>query len=130
MEYQDRTVTAPLVTPETQAYWDAAGTGKLLLKYCTACDQYHHYPRALCPHSFSDKTEWREAKGTGTIYSYSISRRASPPFTMAYVALEEGVTMMSNIVDCDFETLKIGQTVKVVFKPSDGGPKVPMFSPI
>ena len=130
MQYKERTVAAPGVTPEAKAYWDAASTGKLLVKYCTACQEYHHYPRALCPHCFSDTTEWREARGTGTLYSYSISRRAEPPFTMAYVTLDEGVTMMTNIVDCDAEALEVGQKVKVVFKPSDGGPAVPMFTPV
>ena len=38
--------------------------------------------------------------------------------------------MMTNIVDCDFDTLKIGQDVKLEFKPSDGGPPVPMFAPV
>jgi len=130
MQYIERIVAAPTVNPEGQAYWEAAGQGKLLLKFCTACNEYHHYPRALCPHCFSDKTEWREAKGTGTIYSYSVMRRAAPPYAMAYVTLDEGVSMMTNLVDCDFDALKIGQRVKVVFKPSEGGPAVPMFTPI
>jgi len=128
MTYQDRTITAPTVNPEGQAYWDAANQGKLLVKHCSACNEYHHYPRALCPHCFSDKTEWRAAKGTGTIYSYSVMRRAMPPYAMAYVTLDEGVSMMTNLVDCDFDALKIGQRVKVVFKPSEGGPAVPMFT--
>jgi uncharacterized OB-fold protein len=129
MAYQDRTIAAPVVNPEGLAYWDAAATGKLLVKQCTACGQYHHYPRALCPHCFSEKTEWREARGTGTIYTYSVMRRAAPPYAMAYVTLDEGVTMMTNIVDCDFDAIRVGQKVKVVFKPSDGGPPVPMFAP-
>jgi uncharacterized OB-fold protein len=130
MVYQPRTIPAPTVNPEGQAYWDAAGAGKLLVKQCAACGQYHHYPRALCPHCFSGKTEWREAKGTGTIYSYSVMRRTTPAYTMAYVTLEEGVTMMTNIVDCDFDAIRIGQKVKVVFKPSEGGSPVPMFTPV
>ena len=48
---------------------------------------------------------------------------------MAYVTLAEGPTMLTNIVDCDFDKLKIGQKVKVVFKPTDGGPPLPMFTP-
>jgi len=130
MHYIPRNLAAPAVSPETQAYWDAANQGKLLVKFCKACRQYHHYPRTLCPHCFSDQTEWRQAQGTGTLYSYSVSRRAEPPFTIAYVTLEEGVSMMTNLVDCDFDDLKIGQKVRVVFKPSEGGPKVPMFVPL
>ncbi len=130
MVYQPRTIPAPAVNPEGQAYWDAATAGKLLVKQCAACGQYHHYPRALCPHCFSDRTEWREAKGSGTVYSYSVMRRTTPAYAMAYVTLDEGVTMMTNIVDCDFDAIRIGQKVKVVFKPSEGGPPVPMFTPV
>ena len=56
-------------------------------------------------------------------------RRAEVPYAIAYVTLDEGVTMMTNLVDCDFDTLKIGQRVRVVFKPTDGGPPVPTFTP-
>ena len=71
-----------------------------------------------------------EAKGSGTIYSYSVLRRGVPePYCIAYVTLEEGVSMLTNIVDCDLDAVRIGQKVKVVFKPSEGGPPVPMFTP-
>ena len=97
---QERTIIAPLPFPETAPYWEAAAQGKLLLKHCTACGAYHFYPRALCPFCFSDNTEWHEAAGTGTIYSFSVTRRAEVPYAIAYVTLAEGQTMMSNIVEC------------------------------
>ena len=68
------------------------------------------------------------ASGKGTIYSYSVMRRAPVPYAMAYVTLAEGPRMVTNIVDCDLDKLKVEQPVKVVFKPSDGGPPLPMFT--
>ena len=68
-------------------------------------------------------------KGKATIYTYSVMRRAPVPYCIAYVTLAEGPTMMTNIVDCDLDAVRIGQAVKLVFKPSDGGPPVPMFTP-
>ena len=56
-------------------------------------------------------------------------RRAPIPYCIAYVELAEGPRIMSNIVDCDLDSIKIGQVVKLVFKPSEGGPPVPMFAP-
>ena len=56
-------------------------------------------------------------------------RRAPVPYAIAYVTLEEGVTMMTNPVDCDLDAIRIGQPVRVVFKASDSGPPVPMFTP-
>jgi uncharacterized OB-fold protein len=124
----DRTLIAPLPFPETTPYWEAAARGKLLLKRCTACGAHHFYPRAICPFCFSDKTEWREAAGIGTIYSFSVTRRTEVPYAIAYVTLAEGPTMMSNIVDCDLDAIRIGQRVRLVFKPAENGQKVPMFT--
>jgi len=125
----ERKIPAPPPNPETKPFWDAASQGKLLIKRCTACAAVHYYPRALCPFCGSDATEWQTAAGAGTIYSYSVMRRADVPYAIAYVTLDEGVTMMTNLVDCDFNTLRIGQRVRLVFKPTDGGPPVPTFTP-
>ena len=125
----ERRIPAPAVNPETAPYFAAANTGRLLVKYCNACGQHHHYPRALCPHCFSDQTEWREAAGTGSIHTYSVLARGVPmPYCIAYVTLDEGVSMMTNIVDCDFDAVRVDARVKVVFKPTEGGPAVPMFT--
>jgi uncharacterized protein len=37
--------------------------------------------------------------------------------------------MMTNIVDCDLDTVRCGQKVKVTFKKSEGGVSIPMFTP-
>jgi uncharacterized protein len=128
MTAKERIIAAPPVNPETKPFWEAAAEGKLLLKKCAACGEFHYYPRTICPFCFSDRTEWRAASGRGTIYSYSVMRRAPIPYAIAYVALEEGVTMLTNIVDCDLDAIRIGRKVSLVFKPSDGGPPVPMFT--
>ena len=129
MAGKERPIPAPPVNPETQAFWDAAAHGTLLVKRCAACGERHHYPRAICPHCGSDRTEWTEASGRGTIYSYSVFRRAPIPYAIAYVTLAEGPTLMTNIVYCDLDAIRIGQAVRVTFKPSEGGPPVPMFTP-
>ena len=126
---RQRKIPAPQPNPETQAFWDAAARGEFLVKHCEDCGRAHWYPRAICPHCFGDRTTWQPASGRGTIYSFSVMRRAPEPFAIAYVRLEEGATMMTNIVDCDFDTLRIDQPVRVVFRPSDGGTPVPMFTP-
>jgi hypothetical protein len=75
------------------------------------------------------ETEWRVGAGTGTIYSFSVMRRVKVPFALAYVELAEGPRMMTNIVDCDFDRLAIGQAVRLVFKPAEDGTSVPCFTP-
>jgi uncharacterized OB-fold protein len=128
---EQRKIPAPIPNPENQAYFDACAKGTLLVGKCHDCGEYHFYPRRLCPHCLSDKTEWVAAKGTGTIYTYSTMHRGVPvPYTIAYVTLDEGVSMMTNIVDCDTTKLAIGQKVRVTFTPTEGGPPVPTFTPV
>ena len=126
---EERKLPAPEANVETQPFWDAAVEGKLLIKSCGSCGQPHYYPRALCPHCFSPDTHWVETAGKGAIYSLSTMRRgAEAPYTLAYVTLDEGPAVLTNIVTDDHDSLKIGQRVKVQFAPTDG-PPVPMFAP-
>lgn len=129
MTTKERKLPAPVATAEGEGFWKAASEGRFVVKRCTDCGKAHWYPRAICPFCFSDRTEWSPASGLGTIYTYSIMRRAPEPYAIAYVTLEEGPTMMTNIVDCDLDSIRIGQKVKLVFKPTDGGPPMPMFTP-
>ena len=123
-----RRVFPPAVTPETQKFWDAAAAGKLLYGYCNACGEPHYFPRSFCPFCFSDQVAWKEASGKAKIYTYSIMRRSpTGPYAIAYVTLAEGPTILTNIVDSDFDAIRIDASVSLVFKPSEGGPPVPFF---
>ena len=121
-------IPSPPVNPESKAFFDAAREGKLLLAKCSACKALHYYPRAVCPFCASEKIQWVEAKGKGTLYSYSVMRRVAEPYAIAYVTLDEGVTMLTNIVDCDLDRLRIGDAVRLVFKAAEGGEMIPMFT--
>lgn len=125
----ERLLPKPAVTSDVKPFWDAAERGELLVKTCKSCGKLHYYPRAHCPYCMSGETEWAQVSGRGTIYSYSVMRRAPQPFAIAYVALEEGITVLSNIVDCDLDKLAIGQKVALTFAKTDGGPQVPVFKP-
>ena len=128
--YQEKKLPDPLLNVGDERYFEGASQGKLMLKKCASCGQVHYFPRGICPFCFSSKVDWVEAKGTGTIYSFSVTRRAGPiPYCIAYVTLDEGVSMMTNIVDCDLDTVRIGQKVKLVFKPSGNGTAIAMFKP-
>ena len=126
---QARQIPSPVVTVETQAFWTAAREGRFTVPFCSACGKAHWYPRAICPFCASDKVQWRDASGRGTVYSFSVMRRAKEPYVIAYVTLAEGPTMMTNIVDCDADKLGIGQPVTVVFQETENGQPVPMFKP-
>jgi hypothetical protein len=128
--YKPREIMDPPMNPGDEPYFEAAAAEKLLIKHCDDCGKVHHYPRAVCPFCLSSNVQWQEAKGTATIYSYSVMRRGTPiPYCVAYVTLDEGVTMMTNVIDCDLDDVRIGQRVRVVFRKTTGGTSVPMFTP-
>jgi uncharacterized OB-fold protein len=117
------------MTPGVEPYWEGAKAGKLMMRSCNKCGKLHYYPRGVCPHCMSTDLAWKEMKGTGTVYTYSVMRAAKPAYVIAYVTLDEGLSMMTNIVDVEPEKVKIGQKVKVVFKPTENGGKLPCFAP-
>jgi len=123
--------TAPRILGDQAAFWEAAKEGRFLIRRCLDCARTHWFPRSLCPFCMGE-TDWEEASGMGEIYTYSITRKARPqPFVIAYVTLDEGPKMMTNIVDCDPASVRIGQRVRLVFKATEGdGPPVPMFRPV
>jgi uncharacterized OB-fold protein len=94
-----RTIPSPIVSVENEAFWNAAKQGRFVVPTCGACGKAHWYPRAICPFCLSDKIEWRAASGKGTIYTYSVMRRAKETYAIGYVTLAEGPTMMTSIVD-------------------------------
>lgn len=126
---------APPVTPETQEFWDATTQGRLLLKRCRSCAAVIWYPRGICPECHSTDTEWFEASGRGTVYSYTVTRRGegayreAAPYVLAYVELAEGPRVMTNIVDCDVESVHVGQPVEVVFHDTGQGSALVRFRP-
>ena len=99
-----------------------------MLGRCTSCREFHYYPRATCPFC-SGRTEFVAARGSGRLYSYSVMRRVAEPYAIAYVTLDEGVTMLTSMVDCDLDRLRINDPVRVLFKPAEGGEMIPMFTP-
>tara|TARA_R110002020_G_scaffold184947_2_gene382366 strand:- start:82571 stop:82984 length:414 start_codon:yes stop_codon:yes gene_type:complete len=125
----DRIPACPEPTVETVAYWQAADSHRLMIGRCRACGEAHFYPRARCPRCLSDDTVLEQAEGAGKVYSYSVMRRAKVPYAIAYVTLKEGPTMMTNIIGCAADDIRIGMPVSVVFVDTDGAHKAPMFKP-
>jgi uncharacterized OB-fold protein len=129
----------PVVQPEVKPFWDGTAEGKLLLPKCTECATLIWFPRPFCPSCGSTSVEWTESSGKGTIYSYTVNRRGAGdlpeyrepiPYVLAYVELAEGPRIMTNIVDCDVESVRIGQAVELVFHDTGEGTALARFRPV
>ncbi len=111
---------AALSTPATVPYWEAAAGGQLLIQHCRSCGHLQLYPRTLCAACWSPDLDFREAKGTGTVWTHSVIHQpghtawlAEVPFVLAIVELDEGPRLMTNIVDVDPDDVHVGQRVRV-----------------
>lgn len=124
----------PVVESDTEAYWRAAAEGCLLLSQCTHCDAFVWVPRVVCPHDLAP-TRWVPASGLGVVYSHTVVHRGEgayakiAPFVLAYVELDEGPRVMTNIVGCPPDHVRIGQQVRVVFDQADDV-GIPRFTPV
>ncbi len=126
----------PVESAETAEYWAGCRRGELLIQRCGHCGRHQFYPRLLCGACGHRGLEWVAASGRGSISSFTIVRRAvseayAPelPYVVALIHLEEGPTMMSNVVDCAPEALRIGLPVTVTFKAWSAEMILPVFRP-
>jgi uncharacterized OB-fold protein len=126
----------PVVNPWTKPFWEAAKQGKLLIQKCEDCKKVIFYPRIACPHCFSDNLAWTETSGKGTVYTYTVVTNNAPsafledmPYIIAVVRLEEGVQMLTNIVECDLEEIACDMPVEVKFEKLNDDFTLPKFRP-
>ena len=126
----------PIPDHVTGKFWEAAKQHKLLIQRCLECGVRQSLPQPYCRCCLSENIEWSEASGRGRIYSYTITHRPPSltfeeevPYTVALVELEEGVRLMSNIVDIKPENVNVGMTVEVVFDDISPTISLPRFRP-
>lgn len=88
----------PQPSPMTQAFWDAAAQGRLVLQTCASCGTVRHYPRMLCTQCYSHEHFWQNSSGLGVVHSWTRCHHAfhagfaaDVPYTLVTVDLDEGV---------------------------------------
>jgi hypothetical protein len=125
---------APIQLNFSKPFWEGAKDKKLMLQYCPQSGKYQFYPRPVSVYTGKRDLEWREASGKGCIYSFSLSYKAPPPFKdvkpyiVASVELEEGVRILTNIINCDPKTVKIDMPVRLAWVLA-GTSNYPVFEP-
>jgi uncharacterized OB-fold protein len=126
----------PRIDEESKGFWEACQRRELVLQRCGQCGTLRYYPRALCPTCLSDTVEWVRASGRGTVYTFTVTHqnqapgfRDALPYVLAYVELEEGVRMLTNIVGCAPDAVRIGMPVEVAFEDATPAVTLPTFKP-
>ncbi len=132
-ELKPRSLPEP--TPETQHFWDGTRAGEIRLQRCRDCGAIYFPPRPFCPECGSRDVEVFVASGRGSLLSYVINHRPHPsfdgPYAIAVVKLDEGPTLLSNIVDCPQtpDALVLDMPLEVVFAEQNETITLPLFRP-
>jgi uncharacterized protein len=125
--------------PDTEPFWAATKQHELTYPTCNACGNVIFFPRQHCPNCGATEQTWHTSKGEGTVYSYSVIRQNRNPafkdlgaYALAYIDLDEGFRMMSNVVGVADPTrdIAIGMRVKVQWEDQPGAEvALPLFAP-
>ncbi len=121
---------------DTAEFWAATKEKELRYQQCANCSTIIFYPRRVCSGCTNGKLEWKVSKGLGSIYTYSIVRLSYHPFfkqklpyVVAYIDLDEGLRILSNVIEHDPETIKIGMKVSLEWEEHENL-NIPLFKPI
>ncbi|MCB1494340.1 MAG: Zn-ribbon domain-containing OB-fold protein [Bauldia sp.] len=122
----------PTIIALTEPFWKGGEEGHLMIQRCRSCGRVVFYPRAICPHCWSEDLAWEQASGRGRLKSFSeVHKPGHPgwlpvtPYVVGLVELEEGPTMLSHVLAAG-RPPKVGDTL--VMEPTDiGGRILPAF---
>jgi hypothetical protein len=128
----------PEFRPETKPFWEACKRHELVLPRSRTTNEFFFYPRAVSPgEDMSQDIEWVKASGRAKVWTYAIHHmgptkayQGEPPYVVALVETQEGVKMMTNIVGCDPNEVRIGMEVEVVFDDVTPEVTLPKFKPV
>lgn len=114
-------------------FWEAAREHRLIVPRCNATGRYFFPPERCVPGTASTDWDYADSAGHGAVYTYTVVYRpVSPDFDAPYIVgvvdLDEGWTMMTNIVDCRPEDVRVGMRVEVTFLDVEDA-TLPVFRP-
>jgi uncharacterized protein len=134
----DHIVPLPISDPVTRPFWDSLKAHRMQLQRCGGCQKFIYYPRAVCPACLSDDLVWAPVSGRGVVHAFTIPHRhpnpafgSQAPYVVALIELEEGVRMLSNLVDVEPtpDVVEVGMPVEVVYEDVTDEITLPRFRP-
>lgn len=127
----------PTIDEENKPFWAAAKKHELSMQKCLKCGQFYFPISAMCPHCQNWGFEWVKLSGKGEVYSFIVVRRATNPafakdipYVIAIILTKEGTRMISHVVGCKPEDVRIGMPVEVVFEDVSPEVSLPKFKPV
>lgn len=126
----------PLVTESDRPFWEAARRHELVAYRCLNCGAY--YPQVTeCVACSSPKMAWVKVSGPAEVFTFCVFHqlyhpawKGDIPYNVTFVKLAEGPLLMTNIVGCRNEDIRIGMPVEVVFDDVTPEVTLPKFRPV
>ncbi|MDB5970077.1 MAG: hypothetical protein JWQ90_2527 [Hydrocarboniphaga sp.] len=126
---------APAITDDSREFWTAGARNELRICRCGDCGYYLHPPVPVCRACRSMNVAAQTVSGRGTLASFTVNHQAwsegfSGPYILGLVEIAEqkGVNLITNIVDCALEEVRVGMPVQVAFEPVEDA-WLPVFRP-
>ena len=120
--------------PALAPFFAAAKEGRLVVQRCARCGTLRFPPRELCTSCLSTDVEWAHVSGRGEVFSFNVMHQIyhpafakEVPYAVVVVKLAEGPKMISNVVDCPVDEIRIGMPVEAVFEPVTDAITLPKF---
>jgi uncharacterized OB-fold protein len=120
--------------PALVPFFSAAKEHRLVVQRCAGCGTLRFPPRELCTRCLSTAVEWADVSGRGEIFSFNVMHQVyhpafatEVPYAVVVVKLAEGPKMISNLVDCPVDEIRIGMQVEVVFETMTDAITLPKF---
>jgi len=124
----------PALEKDTAFFWTAGAEGRLLICRCQACGRYQHPPLPSCPECGGESAP-APVSGKGRVATFTVNHQPwvpgmAVPFVFAAVELIEQpeLYVLTNIVDCATDEVRIGMPVEVCFEQR-GDIFLPQFRP-
>jgi hypothetical protein len=126
----------PALEPRTEAFWRACRAGRLEFTHCVPCNFLIHPSKPICPKCRGRQLDTVVVSGRARLHSYTINHKAwypgqPVPYTIGLVELVEqpGLRLMTNIVNCPSERLRIDMPLRVTFEIASDEVALPLFEP-
>lgn len=127
----------PEMEPEEKPYWESLKQHAMKIQQCDDCGKWCFLPRAICRHCLSSNLVWKHVSGRGRIYATTTQHvppsagfKEDVPFNISLVELDEGVRIMTNVIGCPVDEVKIGMPVEVVYDDVTKDVTLAKFKPI
>jgi uncharacterized OB-fold protein len=122
------------VAEEATRFWEFVTAGELKLQRCRDCGAVRHPPRPLCASCQSTASEWVDASGRGEVWASTVIHPPTlpafatrTPYAAVVVRLDEGVFLVSNIVNVAADAVRIGMPVELAITEVEPGLRLPLF---